>query len=86
MAQTLTGSSLQLLMNIETYWRQLVRREEQTAGSAQVSKVTGFFRMKLAGKLERVDDVVHKFASAILAYERTLSSARSPLIRCTRLR
>ena len=76
LAQTLTGSSLHLLMNVEYYngyeaWRQLVRREEPTAGSAQVNQLTGILRMKFTGKMEHFEDEVMKFESAVLTYERT---------------
>ena len=76
LAQTLTGSSLQLLMNVEEYngyeaWRQLVKREEPTAGSAQVSQLTALLKTKFTGKMEYYEDEVMKFESAVLTYERT---------------
>ncbi len=78
MAQTLTGSSLHLLTNVEEFngyeaWRQLVGREEPTAGSAQVSQLAGILRTKFTGKLEHFEDDVQKFESAILTYERSHS-------------
>ena len=63
LAQTLSGSSLQLLMNVEECngyegWRQLVRREEPTAGSAQVGQLAAILKAKFSCRLEYYEDEV----------------------------
>lgn len=61
LAQVLTGGGLQLLINTEAgsgfeAWRQLVRREERSAGSAPVAQLTALRRTMLSSELETHED------------------------------
>ena len=71
LAQALSGSNLQSLMNVGECngyegWRHLVHREEPTAGSAQVGQLTSILKARFPSKLEYYDDEVQKFESQVL--------------------
>ena len=57
LSQVLQGSSLQLLMNVESgngyeAWRLLSQREEPQSGTARVAQLTGLLRTQFAGGMK----------------------------------
>ena len=74
LSQTLKGSCLQLLMNTESLngfeaWRQLVKREEPSEGSAQVAQLTAILKFAFTGRLDKFDEELQSFQGMVKRYE-----------------
>ena len=72
LAQTLTGSSLQLVMNAEAYngmksWRLIVQRERPTAGTAQVRQLTSLLQPRFSGRLDTFESALQIFEGLVQA-------------------
>ena len=67
LAQTVTGSSLQLVMNAEAHngmesLRLAVQREAPTGGTAQVQPVTAPLQTRFSGRVDTFEDDVQRLA------------------------
>jgi hypothetical protein len=76
LSQVLQGSSLQLLMNVESgngyeAWRLLSQREEPQSGTAREAQLTGLLRTQFAGGMKSYEEELERFEGHVRRYELT---------------